>query len=168
MFEDVVVRAYRQSDEAAVDDLMERTLRDAGAWFENAPDDGGVPAGALGDDGAFLVAERDGEVIATGAVRPVDGHVAGRLDGDPEVVAEVKRMYVRPDLQRSGVGGRLLDALLDRARGFGYDRVVLATTTLQASGLAFYRANGFAEVDREHVEAEGRSFEMVFVERSLE
>src|SRR5712692_3435670 len=50
--------------------------------------------------GAFLIARVDGEVMGCGAVRRIG-------DG----VAEIKRMYVRPQARGHGVGGAILSAL---------------------------------------------------------
>src|SRR3712207_4814173 len=87
--------------------------------------------GQVGQPGAaFLLAARDGRVIATAhASRGDDGSV------------RVGRVYVLPGEQRSGVGRRLLDAALARFPGAG--RVWLEVEPRNASAIAFYERQGF-------------------------
>ncbi|HNR30580.1 MAG TPA: N-acetyltransferase [Candidatus Hydrogenedentes bacterium] len=58
-------------------------------------------------------------------------------------LAEVRTLVVRPDLQRRGIGRRLLAAVLDEARGLDIARVYAFTREP-----AFFGRNGFYAVDR--------------------
>ena len=89
--------------------------------------------------GAFLVAR-------------VDGHLAGgvgvRSICDPALkLAEVKRLWVRPDLRRHGIAVALMDAIEVRARSIGYGRLYLETGPAQPEALAFYPRQGWTQVD---------------------
>src|SRR5215212_4401178 len=58
-----------------------------------------------GPDAVFLAARRNGELLGSIAFRIIaPGH------------AEMKRMFVRAEARRAGLGRRLLDALEDAAR----------------------------------------------------
>ena len=83
-------------------------------------------------DGLFLVARAQGQLIATGAFRPVDANTV-----------EIVRMSVHRAWRRQGVGRQMLDALCQRARERGYQRAILETTATWAGVIAFYRAYGF-------------------------
>ncbi len=62
--------------------------------------------------------------------------------------AVVKRLYVQPRFRAHGVGGALLTALIEKARGENYGRVVLDTHREQlAAAYRLYRAFGFVECD---------------------
>src|SRR5579872_349061 len=87
--------------------------------------------------GAFLLAYVDGRPAGCAAVR--------RIGAD---VAEVKRMYVRPDARTRGLGTALLAQLEAIARELGAARLVLETGERQAEALALYRRAGFAPIDR--------------------
>jgi len=63
--------------------------------------------------------------VATGRLLP-DGHI--------------RRMAVLANQRRSGLGGRVLVALMEAARARGHDRVVLSA---QVHALSFYRGHGF-------------------------
>jgi putative acetyltransferase len=84
----------------------------------------------------FLVAWHGDEAIGCGAVRVID-----------EGVAEIKRMYVRPEQRGRHVGGMLLTALEATARGLGCHRLMLETGARQEAAMALYRGHGFTEID---------------------
>lgn len=75
---------------------------------------------------------------------PVVGfvHVAPNLEEDR--VAELLRIYVRPDRWGKGIGGRLLGAVeADLAR---YDRIALSVLAENDVGVGFYEKRGFDRV----------------------
>ncbi|WP_223737633.1 GNAT family N-acetyltransferase [Streptomyces purpurogeneiscleroticus] len=60
--------------------------------------------------------------------------------------AELKRMYVRPELRGSGGSGALLAAAEAAARGLGARRIRLDTRLDLVEAIAFYRRSGFVEI----------------------
>lgn len=65
-------------------------------------------------------------------------------------VADVQRIAVLPDARRRGVGARLLDMLLMRARLSGCARVLLEVRADSEAAIGLYRSFGFEEIDRRH------------------
>ena len=86
--------------------------------------------------GALLLAEWEGKAGAC-----VGLHSWG------EGIAEMKRLYVRPALRGTGVGRRLVEAAMTRARELGYERIRLDTLPEMASAQALYRRLGFEEIE---------------------
>ena len=84
----------------------------------------------------FVVAEADGAVIGCGAL-----HV---LWSD---LAEVRTLAVDPDCQHKGVGHLLLEALLQRAREVGVQRVFCLTFEVD-----FFASHGFKQFTETNVE----------------
>lgn len=82
-----------------------------------------------------LATDATGRVLGTGRLLP-DGHVG--------------RMAVSREARGRGVGGAILEALVEAARARG-DREVVLNAQLQAAG--FYRAHGFVEEGAEFDEA---------------
>jgi putative acetyltransferase len=80
----------------------------------------------------FFLARCDGVTAGCGAVR--------RLD---ESSAEVKRMYVKPQLRGRGIGLAILRAVEARARELGVSRLLLETGTAQPEALALYEREGY-------------------------
>jgi amino-acid N-acetyltransferase len=79
----------------------------------------------------FAVAERDGDIVGCGAL-----HV---LWAD---LGEIRTLAVRPDCRGQGVGGLILDDLIDRARDLGLSRLFALTFQVD-----FFRTHGFVEID---------------------
>jgi len=79
----------------------------------------------------FVVAEVDGRVVGCGAL-----HVMW------EDLGEVRTLAVDPALVGQGIGGRLLDELIQRARGLGLVRLFCLTFEV-----AFFSSRGFTEID---------------------
>lgn len=164
MSEDLRIRKYRPADRDRVEAVMERALRDAGAYLEGAPDDE-APIEAACRGGEFLVGTVDGEIVATGAFRRPAEPLTEFVDPG-ESAAELKRMHVHPAYQRRGYGERLLEELQARARR-EYAALVLLTSDRQTAAQQFYEANGFAEVRREPVAAFGEEFAVVVYRKRL-
>lgn len=156
MSDDLAVRRYRPVDEAAVKRLHAAAMRDAGAFTEDADDpDLDAVAETYLDGGEFVVGLLEGEVVAMGAYRPLDGDAAS-LHGDvPEPAAELKRMRVVPAHQRRGFGQRVYDELEDRAREAGFRALVLDTLPTLTAAQRFYEANGFVHERDADVSFEG-------------
>lgn len=89
--------------------------------------------------GALLLARVDDELAGCCALRPLD-------TVDYPNACEMKRLYVREDFRRSGIGRQLVEAILDCARRAGYDCVLLDTLDAMESARALYQDLGFEEI----------------------
>lgn len=92
--------------------------------------------------GEFFVGYLEGRPVATGAWR----HVGLRALGT-ERTAEVKRMYVVPDVQRRGFARVVLSHLEAATAAAGHDVVVLNTGGQQPEAIALYRSEGYVPVE---------------------
>jgi len=76
---------------------------------------------------------------------------AGREDSllDPaQDAAKIRAFFVHPEWARRGVGSLILDACESAALAAGFTRLEMGATL---SGLAFYRARGYAEIENQLV-----------------
>ena len=62
-------------------------------------------------------------------------------------IGEVKRMYVRPQARKRGLGRALLNQLLEEAQQIGYARVRLDSARFMAEAHQLYRSSGFREIE---------------------
>lgn len=158
--DDCSLRRYHPDDASAVWDLHVEALSAAGAYDEAFADRDAdlerVVEEYLGTDGEFLVVEdADGDLVAMGGFQP---------DREDDGAAVIRRMRVRPDRQREGLGSWVLDELESRAAAAGFDRLVLDTATDMRAGMRFYEAHGYEVVDREPVDPDTT---LVFYEKEL-
>jgi ribosomal protein S18 acetylase RimI-like enzyme len=61
-------------------------------------------------------------------------------------VGEIKRLYVRPEFRRRGLGRMLIQRALVEARDIGYDVVRLDTLREMSGAIALYTELGFKDV----------------------
>ncbi|MFZ1062776.1 MAG: GNAT family N-acetyltransferase [Acidimicrobiales bacterium] len=88
--------------------------------------------------GVFLVARSEGHLCGGVGLR--------RIVAPERKLAEVKRLWVRPDLRRQGVAARLMAEIEDHARTLGYRQLYLETGPAQPEAVAFYPKHGWTAV----------------------
>jgi len=99
----------------------------------------GLPGHYAAPHGTVVLAAVDGELAGCGALRPL-------ASADHPRACEMKRLYVRPGHRGLGLGRRLAQALLDRARQAGYASMLLDTLDEMGSARELYAALGFSEI----------------------
>src|SRR5687768_13931625 len=149
-----ITRIYNEGirDRLATLETEERTPEERLAWLE-----------ARDERHPVLVAEKEGAVAGWGSLnvfnpRPTYAHVADfSID-------------VGQDARGAGIGKALLAALIERARGLGYHKLVLAAFPHHEAGMRLYIRFGFREVGvyREQGLLDGRWVDVVIMERLLE
>jgi putative acetyltransferase len=127
----------RMATLADLDDIR-AMLREYAAWlevdlcFQNFEQElAGLPGDYSPPRGRLLIAEGAGCV----ALRAID-----------EEICEMKRLYVRPDHRGTGLGRRLVQAIIDEARGIGYRSLRLDTMQKMDSAQRLYASLEFREI----------------------
>ncbi|MCC5645997.1 GNAT family N-acetyltransferase [Nostoc sp. CHAB 5824] len=64
-----------------------------------------------------------------------------------EDVGEIKRMYVRPEFRRKGIGRSLLEAIINEAAYINYSRIRLDSAPFAKEAQALYRVFGFQDIE---------------------
>ena len=76
------------------------------------------------------------------------------MKSDDPAVGKLRLLYVEPQARGEGLGARLVDAVLARAREIGHGAIILWTNDILAAARQIYLAKGFQLID----EAPHRSF----------
>jgi putative acetyltransferase len=79
----------------------------------------------------------------------VNGRAAGcvALHRFADGIAEMKRLYVRPEFRGHQIGRRLAEAVISEARAIGYRRMRLDTVvSVMPEAVSLYRSMGFYEI----------------------
>jgi phosphinothricin acetyltransferase len=151
---DAICRVYNQGiqDRVATLETEERTPDERRGWLATR-----------GARHPVLVVESGGEVVAWGSLNPFNPRRAYDHVADFSI-------YVDRAWRGRGLGRRLLDALIARARALGYHKLVLSAFPWNQAGMATYRRAGFREVGiyREQGRLDGRWVDTVVMEKILE
>ena len=128
----IVVRPIEPKDVATARAVILNGMRERWGYLDPSknPDLNDLLAAYAGS--TFIVAERDGEIVGTGAL------VARGRDE-----AQVVRMSVAQSHRRMGVGSAVLAVLLETAQGCGCRRVILETAANWTDAREFYEHHGF-------------------------
>lgn len=86
-------------------------------------------------NGNLLLVIHNGATVGCAGVR--------RWEGD---MAELKRMYIKPENRGAGLGRQLLQAALENARQLGYRSIRLDTLPTMQAAIALYREFGFTDI----------------------
>lgn len=127
-----------------------------------APDDTRMWLGDRGPRHPVIVAEVDGTVVGWASLNPFNARAAYDHVADFSV-------YVERGWRGKGIGRRLLDHLIDMARGIGFHKLVLAAMTYNSAGIALYSRAGFSHVGVYHEQGllDGKWVDVVIMEKIL-
>ncbi len=89
-------------------------------------------------EGELLLAKRGDHVLGCIGLRPLE----------PLRVAEVKRLYVRPQARGTGIGKALVAAIMKTAEERGYQELKLDTLAHLETAIALYKSFGFESIPR--------------------
>lgn len=95
----------------------------------------GLPGKYAEPEGCILVARREGRIAGCVALRKLEPGVC-----------EMKRLYVKPDGRKHGLGRALVERVIAEARRRGYGSMRLDTLATMQGAIKLYKACGFYEI----------------------
>ena len=88
-------------------------------------------------EGIILLATHKNDPIGAVALRKFEGNSC-----------EMKRLYVRPILRGASVGRKLAEAIIEKGRVLGYERMLLDTHLMMNKAHQLYESLGFNYIPR--------------------
>ena len=136
------IREIKEEDDAALFLIIEKVMIEFGASREGT---------VLGDPVIKHLSRSFDEKGAIYYVAEVNGEIAGgcgvkQLDGTTEKICELQRMFLLPNTRGLGIGKKLLDLCLDKAREFGYTACYLESLPGMDAAYSLYRKAGFEDI----------------------
>jgi GNAT superfamily N-acetyltransferase len=161
--ESFVVRAARRDDVPAIEQLIERSVRELSAAWYTPEQIGSALRHMFGvdtqlvDDGTYYVVEHDGVLVASGGWSRRRTLFGGdRWKREPDELldpalepARIRAFFVRPEWSRRGLGRQLFETALRDALLARFRRMELMATL---PGEPLYRALGFQSGERVELE----------------
>lgn len=124
-------------------DLVRSLFREYASWlnvdlcFQGFDDElASLPGKYARPAGVVLLATERGHAMGCIALRPFEAKVA-----------EMKRLWVRPQGRRHGLGARLVAEVERVAASAGYEEIVLDTLRTMEAAVALYRRMGYEETE---------------------
>ena len=141
--DNVVIREIRPEDNKQVAKVIRKVLVDLGApkvgtayadkaldcMFENY----NLPKAT------YFVVEENGEILGCAGIAQLE-HYQGN-------VCELQKMYFLKSARGKGIGTLMLNACLDRAKEFGFEKVYLETMPYMKAAQKLYQKFGFEYID---------------------
>jgi phosphinothricin acetyltransferase len=147
------IRTATKADLVAINDIYNHYVLHSTCTYQESPEpiEGRREWFARhGPAHPITVAEVDGRVVGWGSLSAYHPRSAYRNTVENSV-------YVHHDFHRQGIGGLLLDDLIQRARAIGHRAIIAGIDSTQAASVALHRKFGFQHVG--HLEEVGFKFD---------
>lgn len=89
---------------------------------------------------AYFVVEYKGAVLGGAGIKQLDN-----FDGN---VCELQKMYFSPTIRGKGIGIKLMETCLNKAKEFGYEQCYLETMPYMTDAQKLYKKVGFDFIDK--------------------
>ena len=164
-FTSLVLRPATQADLPAINDIYNYYVSRSTCTYQYEESTAGERQAWFAQHGTghpVIVAESDDIVVGWGALSPFREREAYRRTVENSI-------YVRHDLQRRGIGIRLLENLILSATVCGHHVIMAVIDGEQAGSIALHGRHGFEEVGRlcEVGFKFGRWLNVVYMERKV-
>ncbi|MEH2067317.1 MAG: GNAT family N-acetyltransferase [Nostoc sp.] len=90
----------------------------------------------LAPSGRLLLGQYEEQIAGCACLRKIN-----------QDIGEIKRMYVKPEFRRKGIGRALLQAIINEAIDIGYSKLRLDTAPYAKEAHTLYRVFGFQNIE---------------------
>lgn len=87
----------------------------------------------------YYVIEKEGEIFGGAGIKQLDNY-----EGN---VCELQKMYFLPEARGIGMGSKMMETCLQKAKEFGFEQCYLETLPYMEDARKLYRKAGFKDLD---------------------
>jgi putative acetyltransferase len=91
-------------------------------------------------DSAYFVIDLNGQILGGAGIAPLE-HFEGR-------VCELQKMYFLPEARGMGLGSKMMDICLEKAKAFGFEQCYLETMPYMNDARKLYKKFGFKSLEK--------------------
>lgn len=92
------------------------------------------------NDSAYFVIDLNGQILGGAGIAPLE-HFEGR-------VCELQKMYFLPEARGMGLGSKMMDICLEKAKAFGFEQCYLETMPYMNDARKLYKKFGFKSLEK--------------------
>lgn len=137
------LRDYKAGDEAVVYQIVSQVLAEYGLSANPGATDSDlsdVHKYYISGGGVFRVLCAGGRLIGSYGLYPASASSC-----------ELRKMYLLPEFRGRGLGRKMMDDAIGKARALGFGEMILETNSCLKEARALYRKYGFAEFVPHHL-----------------
>lgn len=91
------------------------------------------------ENAIYYVIEKEGEIFGGAGIKQLDNY-----EGN---VCELQKMYFLPEARGIGLGSKMMETCLQKAKEFGFEQCYLETLPYMEDARKLYRKAGFKDLD---------------------
>lgn len=91
------------------------------------------------ENAIYYVIEKEGEIFGGAGIKQLDNYKGN--------VCELQKMYFLPEARGIGMGSKMMETCLQKAKEFGFEQCYLETLPYMEDARKLYRKAGFKDLD---------------------
>lgn len=140
----IIIREIQKTDNVAIaqvirDVLIEHNVPKVGTAYAD-PSLDFMFENYLAEKSAYFVMENDGKIIGGAGIAP--------LENGPKEICELQKMYFLSEARGLGLGAKLLEVCLQKAKEFEFENCYLETMPYMAKAQNLYKKAGFEYLEK--------------------
>lgn len=139
----ILIREIKTEDDAQVAKVIRTVLIEMGvpkvgtAYADKALDE--MTTTYNKDNAAYFVVEDQGKIIGGAGIAPL-----GNYKGP---ICELQKMYFLPEARGKGLGMKMMEVCLEKAKSFGFEKCYLETFPYMKDATKLYAKSGFEPLE---------------------
>ena len=140
----IIIREIQKTDNVAIaqvirDVLIEHNVPKVGTAYAD-PSLDFMFENYSAEKSAYFVVENDGKIIGGAGIAP--------LENGPKEICELQKMYFLPEARGLGLGAKLMEVCLQKAREFEFENCYLETMPYMTNAQNLYKKSGFEYLEK--------------------